>query len=326
MTRSGTVRDHRVRNSPRSWLAQDAVIGVGRPLFDDAPVKMKDGTRLHVESEGNDDPRSTLIFVHGWAGSLRAWDEQRSALQNRGVRRVFYDHRGFGKSTPWSGGPVSVRQLGADLSELVDAAPSSAPVILVGHSMGTLAIISLAAQRPELFERGRVPGLVLIGSPGCARYIHLGLPQPAVPLLHRALPPIASRVASWRADRPLALPDWAFSLAHGRHSSPGMRRSLSEQMASNRSDTLAAYLGACLSFDESAFDTLSRARVQIIHGTSDHLAAIKGARGLARRIPGSTFHELRRCGHMAQVERAAEVNRIIGSLQSKIATTARLHP
>lgn len=281
-------------------------------------MELKDGTRLHVETEGDDDPRHTLIFTHGFAVSLRTWDHQRGELRGRGLRKVFYDHRGFGGSTPWAGETVSINQLGSDLGELVDAAPASTPITLVGHSMGTLAIIALAAHRSELFEGGRVSGVVLIGSPGRARYIHAGLPLSAVPLLHRTLPSLASRLGRSRSGRPLVIPPRAFALAHGPRSSTNMRRGLADQVANNRSDTLAAYLRACLTFDTPSVEALDRTRVEIIHGTSDHLASIRGARELAGRISGATFHELPRCGHMVQYERAPQVNRIIESLVDKI--------
>ena len=81
---------------------------------------------------------------------------------------------------------------------------------------------------------------------------------------------------------------------------------------------MAAYVRACLVCETPDVEALRRTRVEIIHGTHDHLASIQGARELAGRIPSSTFHELPGCGHMVQFERAARVNRLIGSILAEI--------
>lgn len=90
-----------------------------------------------------------VVFVHGLSASSRWWREVVPLLGKREARLIDLPRfgRGFGpdEATAW---------LAAELSP-------SAPVVLVGHSLGGLVCASLAAQRPEL-----VRALVLIAPVG----------------------------------------------------------------------------------------------------------------------------------------------------------------
>jgi pimeloyl-ACP methyl ester carboxylesterase len=59
--------------------------------------------------------------------------------------------------------PVSIDQLGRDLKAVIDAAVPQGPIVLVGHSMGGMTIMALAAHYPELI-RERVVGVGLVGT------------------------------------------------------------------------------------------------------------------------------------------------------------------
>jgi pimeloyl-ACP methyl ester carboxylesterase len=93
-----------------------------------------------------------VVLIHGWALSLREWDDQIAALAPH-FRVVAYDRRGYGKST----GVADPSADPGDLRALLDTLgiPSAA---LVGHSAGADVASRFAAAMPE-----RVDGLVLYG-------------------------------------------------------------------------------------------------------------------------------------------------------------------
>ncbi len=169
-------------------------LAVGRPVLrrlpqdeDEVPlgslrevpvvVTSDDGTQLHVEVDEPDGPDPyglTVVLSHGYALSLDSWHYQRLALQGR-VRTVWWDQRGHGRSQRGPVGSATIDRVGADLSAVIEATAPTGPLVLVGHSMGGMTVMSLAAHRPELFAE-RVVGVALVAtSAGGLADIDLGL-------------------------------------------------------------------------------------------------------------------------------------------------------
>jgi pimeloyl-ACP methyl ester carboxylesterase len=100
----------------------------------------------------------TIVLLHpGW-GDSRIWDQVLARLPDR-HRVVRYDTRGYGSSPPPAAPFTQVDDLTAVLDQLT--VPRA---VLVGHSGGASAAISLALDRPE-----RVSALVLL-APGIQDY------------------------------------------------------------------------------------------------------------------------------------------------------------
>lgn len=168
-------------------------LAVGRPVVrrfptddDDIPlgslrevpvmVTADDGTLLHAEIDepapaerGHDldgqadgaDPL-TVIFCHGYALNLDSWHFQRVSLQGR-VRCVYWDHRGHGRSERGESLTANIPQLGGDLNEVIKATAPRGPLVLIGHSMGGMTIMSFASQFPDIVA-ARVVGVGLIAT------------------------------------------------------------------------------------------------------------------------------------------------------------------
>jgi alpha-beta hydrolase superfamily lysophospholipase len=106
-------------------------------------------------------PRGTVVVAHGMGEHALRYADFAAALTDRGLEVVAPDHRGHGRSAaataPGDFGAGGWEGLVADLAALVDAA--AAPVVLFGHSMG-----SLAAQQYAIEHDERLAGLVLSGS------------------------------------------------------------------------------------------------------------------------------------------------------------------
>jgi pimeloyl-ACP methyl ester carboxylesterase len=104
--------------------------------------------------------RSEVVFLHGGSMNAHAWD---SLLLQTPLNALALDLPGHG-DTDWFEEPVYVPE---DLAQAVvpamqALAPSARTV--VGHSLGGLTALALAAQRPDLVDR-----LVLVDSSPAAR-------------------------------------------------------------------------------------------------------------------------------------------------------------
>lgn len=125
-------------------------------------VTTSDGVRLHVEQDGPDDAPVTVLFSHGFTANLGEWVLQRAALRER-ARLVFYDQRGHGRSARGGRRGATIDQLGRDLQAVLTSTCPTGPVVLVGHSMGGMAVMSWARQFPA--EVGsRVVGVFLLST------------------------------------------------------------------------------------------------------------------------------------------------------------------
>lgn len=130
-----------------------------------APVVVAaDGVGLHVEIDGDPSAPLTVVFCHGFAVRLGEFDVQCRAL--RDPRLVLYDHRGHGRSGWGTYRRATMEQLGDDLGHVVDACAPSGPVVLVGHSMGGMAIMALAACNPNSSAPGLSPSASSPPPPG----------------------------------------------------------------------------------------------------------------------------------------------------------------
>jgi pimeloyl-ACP methyl ester carboxylesterase len=139
----------------------------GEPLTErpgeEVRVRSFDGTELAAvvvgpkRTSGADLP--TLVFAHGFTLDLTTWYFQWRHFARR-YRCVLFDQRGHGRSEPGASGDYSLEALGRDLKAVLDAAVPDGTAVLIGHSMGGMAILSLATHHPEEFG-SRVVGAVL---------------------------------------------------------------------------------------------------------------------------------------------------------------------
>ncbi|GAA0499123.1 alpha/beta fold hydrolase [Streptomyces stramineus] len=132
-------------------------------------------------------PPLTVVFSHGYCLGQDAWHFQRAALRGA-VRTVYWDQRSHGRSARGRTDPISIDLLGRDLKAVIDAAAPEGPLVLVGHSMGGMTMMALAAQYPELVAE-RVVGAAFIGtSAGRLAEDTYGLPVAAMNVVRRLLP------------------------------------------------------------------------------------------------------------------------------------------
>lgn len=121
-------------------------------------VDRPDGSRLHVQIYGSD-TAPTLLLTHGWSLNVSTWDYLKRRLAER-FRLVMWDLPGLGRSRGPNNGDYSIEKMARDLDAVIEATASSAPLILVGHSIGTFATQTLFRLKPGIGSR--VQGVVLL--------------------------------------------------------------------------------------------------------------------------------------------------------------------
>src|SRR5271165_2354378 len=144
-------------------------------------VVADDGVPLHAEISGLERAPVAIVFCHGYTLNQDVWHYQRRDLA-ADARLVFWDQRSHGRSGRSDPAHVCIDQLGRDLAGVLEAtAPGRGPVILVGHSMGGMTVMSLAAQRPDLFG-SKIIGVALLSTTANLVDATTWLPGPLRPI------------------------------------------------------------------------------------------------------------------------------------------------
>jgi pimeloyl-ACP methyl ester carboxylesterase len=120
-------------------------------------LRRPDGSELQVEIYGRDGA-PILLLTHGWGLNSNAWFYAKRELGQR-FRLIVWDEPGLGLSTRPANRDYSLENLAGDLRAVLEVAEGE-PVILLGHSIGGMIVLTFCRLFPE--ELGdRVKGLVL---------------------------------------------------------------------------------------------------------------------------------------------------------------------
>lgn len=108
------------------------------------PYAEFDDVRLHIRQQGSG---PVVLFIHGFPLDSTMWIEQLAALSDK-RRCVAVDLRGFGRSSPVNGEPLTMERHAADLAGVLDII-SEERADIVGHSMGGYVALAFADNYPE---------------------------------------------------------------------------------------------------------------------------------------------------------------------------------
>ncbi|MGD9962104.1 alpha/beta fold hydrolase [Nocardioides sp.] len=308
---------------------------LGSLRSDPHTVVADDGVPLHVEVDPAEDTPSTgrrrgakrrtqpptLVFVHGYALNLDCWHFQRAAYRGL-IRTVFYDQRSHGRSGRSSARNATIEDLGIDLLRIIEHEVPEGPVVLIGHSMGGMSIMSLAEQHPYLFGT-KVVGVALIATTAGG----LNPQRLFLPLLPSSVGgPVGLRLVAGLARGARAV-DRLRQVGHGvamvatdRYAFgdkvPATYVEFVDQMLSGTPfEVLAEFFPSFGSLDKYAVLTaLGEVPTSIICGTADRITPIELSHRLNEVVPGSSMLECDGAGHMVILERHEQVNAALDQL------------
>jgi pimeloyl-ACP methyl ester carboxylesterase len=281
----------------------------GNPI---GPVEAFDGTKLYVGEAGSG---PTVLFAHGFCLNASSWHYQLQELSD-GFRVVVYDMRGHGESERPASNDWSMEAHARDLEAVIDAV---GPAMVVGHSMGGMALIRYAGLFPEQIGR-TVRAVVLVDTaahdvmggmvPSAARLL-----TPALRLLEQAATMAAARNPE-AFDRvrknqknmvALLIKLMGFGPQAQRHQLAFMNQMLQAIPA----EILVPIVKTLRTMDvTAALDNIDVPTLVVV-GARDRLTPRAAARFLATAIHGAELAVIPHSGHMPMLEQPDEFNAVL---------------
>ena len=279
-------------------------------------VRAADGTALWVRTFGPEDA-PTILFVHGWTCAAEFWKLQVAALE--GERRIVaFDLRGHGQSERPPDGDYSIQTFARDLDAVLEQAVPAERALLVGHSLGAMAIVAWAAEHPDQVD-DRISAAVLVNT-GLGDLISESLVIEGLPdgfarlqritgesvLRARAPAPAGSTPVTNRVIRRFVV---------GPDASPAQVAFCEQLVLSCPADVRGAVGGTLSRLDLKAAMAALRVPTLVISGERDRLTPPAHAALMAESLPDLLdVVEIPRSGHMSPVEFPAEVNALLAEL------------
>ena len=229
----------------------------------------------------------TVVFLHGAGMDHTVWFLQSRWLAHRGRAVLALDLPGHGGTDgPALGSIEAIADWVAALTDHIGVKQAA----FVGHSMGALVAVSLAARHPQ---KARALGLV-----GAAL----------------AMPVSKDLLAAAQADSHDAI-DMVNLWGHGFRAGLGgcewpgvwMTGSSEDLLERAKPGVLHADLAACNAHQAMAEDAAKiSCPALVVQGSRDLMTPLKGARALAAAIKGGSIRVIDGAGHMVMIERATE--------------------
>jgi pimeloyl-ACP methyl ester carboxylesterase len=268
-------------------------------------------------------PEPTLVFVHGFCLDMGTFHFQRAELTRLGdYRMVFYDQPGHGRSGKLGKGEYAIDDLGETLRSVLDATVPDGPIVLIGHSMGGMVIMALAALHPELFIE-RVRGVVFMcTSGGKLNEGTFGVPDVFARLSQPLVPVIigTGRVTSGvidgvrRASTDLA---WLLTRRYGFGSakaSPSVVSYVERMHAGTGTEVVARYIRTIYAHARfPALEALIHTKVLVLCGEKDLLTPPSHSEEICRILPDAELVVVPEAGHVLMLELPDVVNAAIMS-------------
>lgn len=267
-------------------------------------VDVPGGARVAVFDHPAREPgpaEPTVVLAHGWCLTHETWDPVVEELQRRrpGVRVITYDQPGHGLSTSPIRRHAEVTDLGVALHAVIVHLAPEGELVLAGHSMGGMTVMSLGSEAPELIRR-RVRGVGLFAtSPWMGHRRGIPGERLAMAVLRR-LPATAKGLPT--------TPALTAANVFGDDPDPDAVRATAAMTRATRANVVADWFDAMGRMDlRETLTPFATVRTVVVTGTRDRLTSVSAGRRLAAAIPGATFWSLPGKGHMLAYEATGTV-------------------
>ena len=249
------------------------------------PSAKVDGSDVYFSVNGSGRP---IVFVHGSGCDHSLWEFQTHDLQ-KDFSVVAIDLNGHGQSARRDSDAMEtyVQDVLATMDVLKE------PVFLVGHSLGSAIVQSVALEKSK-----NLVGIGLIGA-GAKLRVH---PQ-ILETIDNDFPKASELILNWSFMQP---------------AKPELIQRAREQMIRNGQKMLSRDLRACDGFN--VMDRLSEINVPtlVICGRQDQLTPVKYSEYLKNQIARSELQVIESAGHRVMEEQPAEFNRALRSFAQSV--------
>jgi len=282
----------------------------------------RDGNRLRGSRA-----HPALVFVHGFALDATSWHYQWKRF-GENHRTVLYDQRGHGHSSHAGPEGYTFESLGRDLEAVMEQIVGPSPAVLLAHSMGGAALLSLVGRRPEWFDGSRVRAVVLADTTAVnvvdegIRGIWPRIEAASRPIV-RALstrPGDIRRLRSFAAGRGADMASLATRLTNF---GPGAPRAVVEHVAHTALQADSSIWTTLLPafFSANFADVMGSIRVPalVVVGREDRLTPVGLARSLAARLADGRLEIVDDAGHCAMLERPESFNEGLDAFLAEVA-------
>lgn len=277
-----------------------------------------DGSQLHTEEDGPADASPVVVLTHGWGLDAHAWYYVRRQLGTR-YRLVTWDLPGLGRSTQPRDGHYSVQRLAEDLRAVITAHAKGRPMVLVGHSIGGMAMFTLGRTHAALLGQ-EIQGLVFVDtSPvwplrtvvagGLLRALRWPVLEPLL-LLTRLLWPLV-----WVMNAHSYLNGSTHLVNRFSSFGPGVTRGqldfAARYTAKQKPSVVAKGLQAVMRWDESGTPAQLPVPLTAITGTLDRVTVPAALRQASQAAPQARLVEIPGAGHLGLLQQGTAYARAI---------------
>jgi len=270
------------------------------PEFDEArTLDSHDGGTIYTISRG-DGP--VVVFCHGVTLSSRVWAKQFASFPAAGFRAVAFDSRGHGESRAGSSGH-SLDNLADDLRTVLEQLELR-DVVLVGHSMGGMAVQAFAIRHPDVVDE-RVAGLVLLSTSSHNLVSDAKRVRGAVEKVVNFGPDVGTFMRQRNLGLLLA------NIGFGDDPHPSQVEATREMLAACDKATTREAVSALLHLDLTEGLPKVPVPTLVVVGTADALTPPRDSRRIAELVPGARLVEYEGGGHMLMYERTEALDALI---------------
>ncbi|HEU5481531.1 MAG TPA: alpha/beta fold hydrolase [Sphingomicrobium sp.] len=247
--------------------------------------------KIGIAEHGNDG--TPIVFLHGVGSGKSVWSPQLDYF-GRITRAVAFDYPGYGESDPAADGTTRDDYAAAILSAMTELGVAKAHIC--GLSLGGVIAIAMYAIAPHRCESLILADTFALHADGQGIYERSVAASGDL----RAL-------AEARVDLLLAQP-----------ADPEIRKDVVETMA--RIDPASYRIGAEAVWLADQRDRVRQIRVPtlVICGSEDKVTPPELSHELVDLIPNARFEEILHSGHLSNLERSADFNRLVDEFLDQV--------